>query len=436
MKWNMRHSVSNVKAQSGQAIVLIALMMIGLMGVLGMAIDGGGLYFLHRDTQNAVDAALVAALYAKCAGNRNVNEAVFFDSIEAAGHQAAKRNGFENGVNGVSVVVEPNYRPPGTAQQNYVRVSITAPKPSYFIQLVYPEPLEVTSTGVGYCQPTSMDSLPPAAVVSLRKESGCSANIGDAALNLGGGGTMEVVDSAVWINSNHPTCAIRLQNHQNTLTADECFVFGGVGGYDVDCPVTHPAEQWDTLPLRHIDPPDDACDEPLRTPSNPMEPGHYANLTVSGGTLTLKPGLYCIDGALDIKGTLQGDGVVLYMKPTSSLPSNGVNAHTDIRLTAPTKDNCIPNETCPYNGLAIWYEPQSEAETLQGELHLNAQANSTIRGLVYAPRAACTLEGGANTKFIGQFICFAIRGQGSSTYYVRYEMPEFLQTPPRVSITE
>lgn len=42
--------------QSGQAIVLMALMMLGLMAALGLAIDGGGLFFLHRDTQNATDA--------------------------------------------------------------------------------------------------------------------------------------------------------------------------------------------------------------------------------------------------------------------------------------------------------------------------------------------------------------------------------------------
>jgi Flp pilus assembly protein TadG len=49
------------RLQSGQAIVLIALMMIVLIGFLGLAIDGGRAYIDRRELQDAVDAAVLAA---------------------------------------------------------------------------------------------------------------------------------------------------------------------------------------------------------------------------------------------------------------------------------------------------------------------------------------------------------------------------------------
>src|SRR5688572_10301773 len=85
----------NTRRESGQAILLIALAFIGLLAITGLAVDGGGLLFLKRDAQNATDAAIVAATYAKCAGA---------DFVEAA-RLAAAENGFTHGQNNVTVSV-------------------------------------------------------------------------------------------------------------------------------------------------------------------------------------------------------------------------------------------------------------------------------------------------------------------------------------------
>src|SRR5438093_9632387 len=49
------------KLQEGQAIVLIALLILVLFGMLGLAIDSGRGYVDRRDQQTAVDAAALAA---------------------------------------------------------------------------------------------------------------------------------------------------------------------------------------------------------------------------------------------------------------------------------------------------------------------------------------------------------------------------------------
>src|ERR1043166_1332762 len=82
--------------ERGQAIVLIALLIIALVGMLGLAVDGGGLYFLRRDAQNAVDAAVVAGTYRLCTGDSS--DPNYYTAIKAASTQAATDNNFTAGV--------------------------------------------------------------------------------------------------------------------------------------------------------------------------------------------------------------------------------------------------------------------------------------------------------------------------------------------------
>ena len=137
----------DVNPESGQAIVLVAFMMVALLAILGLAIDGGGLFFLYRDTQNATDAAVVAATYARCTSDDA-------DVVEFAGYQAAARNGFHNDSVGNWVTVNnPPSAGTGAGDSRYVEVEITSVKPPYFIQLVYRDPLTVTARAVGRCSP-------------------------------------------------------------------------------------------------------------------------------------------------------------------------------------------------------------------------------------------------------------------------------------------
>ncbi|HEX2906004.1 MAG TPA: Tad domain-containing protein [Phototrophicaceae bacterium] len=132
------------RGEAGQAIVLIALIMLALIAFLGLAIDGGGLFLLWRQAQNATDSAALAAAYAKCTRSPN---------WEQAGLDAAAKNGFTNdGTNTVSVN-NPPLNGPRKDDPDFVEVVIEAIKPSYFIQVVYKEPLKVSNSAVGLCYP-------------------------------------------------------------------------------------------------------------------------------------------------------------------------------------------------------------------------------------------------------------------------------------------
>src|SRR5512143_969605 len=60
-EWTMHR---NRIAQRGQVLIIFVFAIIGLIGMTGLAIDGGNIYSDRRHAQNAADtAALAAALY-------------------------------------------------------------------------------------------------------------------------------------------------------------------------------------------------------------------------------------------------------------------------------------------------------------------------------------------------------------------------------------
>lgn len=156
--------------QSGQAIVLIAFLMVSLLAMTGLAIDGGGLYYLSRDTQNAVDAALVSGAFAICTtiGNDNsdrvssVNQAILA-STSANGFRDTDPSDSNADDQAVDVIVDYPYN--GNYEE--VRILIEAEKPKYFIGVVYPGDLIVSSDGVSECATENSSIFDGNAIVGL-----------------------------------------------------------------------------------------------------------------------------------------------------------------------------------------------------------------------------------------------------------------------------
>lgn len=82
------------QATRGQVLVIASLAFVVLIGMLGLAIDGGRGYWERRQAQNAADHAALAAAWASCHALSPVT----------AGQQAATDNGFTH--NGTSTWVE------------------------------------------------------------------------------------------------------------------------------------------------------------------------------------------------------------------------------------------------------------------------------------------------------------------------------------------
>lgn len=133
---------------SGQIIVLLVFMSVGLVAIMGLAIDGGRLLFLRRDTQNAADAAAVAAARALCTMRDPAPYAL----------SAAAANGFDNNRtdNWVDVFSPPhsaNFTIPSECSGCYVEVNVKGTIPSTFIGVVYKGELAATGHAIGVCNP-------------------------------------------------------------------------------------------------------------------------------------------------------------------------------------------------------------------------------------------------------------------------------------------
>src|ERR1700687_2859727 len=102
-----RRQFLSPKSQAGQAIVLVALMIIVLFGAVGLAVDGGIAYYYNAGAERAAAAAALSGVIFM------PKQYLSADSIPAAAGNdatdravaAAKKNGFANGVNNVVVTV-------------------------------------------------------------------------------------------------------------------------------------------------------------------------------------------------------------------------------------------------------------------------------------------------------------------------------------------
>lgn len=142
-------STRTIDASSGQAIILIGVAALAMIAMLGLAIDGGRLLFLKRETQNAADAAAIAAARAMCLDN---------DGYIQSGMAAANANGFDDNEtdNWVDINVPPiesDITIEAECVGCYVEAIVRAEIPSSFIGIVYDGPLTATSRTVGACDP-------------------------------------------------------------------------------------------------------------------------------------------------------------------------------------------------------------------------------------------------------------------------------------------
>ncbi len=102
--------------ESGQSLALVAVGMIALVGILGLAVDMGYLRYVHRQLQTAADAAAIAGAMDVTYGTWN-----------AAGRGAASENGFPNGGNTTVTISNPPASGPyaGANYPTYVQATIT-----------------------------------------------------------------------------------------------------------------------------------------------------------------------------------------------------------------------------------------------------------------------------------------------------------------------
>ncbi len=357
--------------EAGIGLIVVALSMVVLLGFLGLAIDMSYLRTVKQRMQTAADAAALAG----------ASELSYGDVTSAAKTDAAT-NGFTDGSNGVTVIVN---NPPQTTSDphyndsKYVETVISQSAPTMFGRILGTRTVTVEARSEAH-----LGSSPNCFFVSSPS----------ATFQVNGGSL--TAQCGLVVSSN---ASVAFQSNGATISATSISVHGGAqinGGSVTPTPQTNVATPPD--PLSYLPKPTvGACGSGSGTTWS----GSSSQVQINGGTsATFNPGVYCggiqfngsvtasfapgvyiiSNGYFQLNGTstLTGSGVIFYMVGSGSFQFNGTS---HFNLTAPT--------TGSYAGILFFQDP-NDSSTAQ----LNGDSSTVFQGALYFPGALLQLNGG------------------------------------------
>jgi len=427
--------------QRGQAIIIMAVALIALLGFAGLAFDGGNLYTEQRRAQSAADNAALAAAYQYMTG-------VAADAtLQSAALTNAAQNDFDN--NGTNNVVTYSHPPISGAyigNPNYFQVTITETLKTVLIHLVYKGPVQVTVTAVSFARPGG-SPVSGNAIVALDK-TGCGI------VQSNGGGNPQTSGIAttgggIFANSNGSQCTggndvLDTNGNNATIHADPAYGISVVAtshayGSNVDPVPTTGAQQIQIDPLADLALPDCAAGPGTSPQSGTIIPGTYGSLSAHGN-LTLLPGLYCImdtgNNVINLVGnssSISGVGVTLYV-PYGKVDLQG--GQVTIKAPSATRNSCtgISEDTaspCHYLGVAFYLGMTNT----QG-ISLSGNASWVVEGTIYNPNSTLELIGNGDWSLTGQVLSKNVVASGNGVIGVVFDPNVIYMPPPSVSLQQ
>lgn len=423
-----------MRQERGQALALLALALVGMLGFSALALDGGMLYTERRRAQNAADNAVLAgALRAAQTGDDVLGE------TEALA--VATLNGYTTGADSTVTADMPPVHTPNpqyNGNPEYIEVTITHTVGTSFIHLVYQGPVQLTVSAVARARPSRIAPIVEGQALVALSETECSA------LWFTGNGTTTITGGGAFSNSNCADSAGRRGG-----SGDVSVATGGVnivGGYQDNGGggSISPAPTTGVSPLDPIpEVPPPPCDDPgvqnrgsysLNGGSDTIEPGRYSGIEIrANGLLNMLPGLYCLTGDFSAQsGILNGGGVLIYLQSGSFL----TNAGAGNMLRAPTLGSCATTtpELCDFAGLLVYVDPANGSD-----VRIAGNADTEFTGTVFAPSSECTITGDSgNVGLSSQVMCDTVKIDGNATITLNYDPGDNVQVrrPPEVQLAE
>ncbi|MGA9531830.1 MAG: Tad domain-containing protein [Anaerolineales bacterium] len=404
----MRHN-SKV-TEGGQALIILALAFVGLLGMSGLAIDGGIVFTDRRHAQNAADSAAMTGAFNILQGNNPVPPA----------YSRAADNDFDNNLtsNWVNVYYPP-IDGPYTGNPNYVEVVIDSKVDTVFAQFVFAGELKNTVTAIAHAKPATVEPLLFGSAIVGLADSGCAVvwSHGNNTTLIDGGG--------IHVNSNHPDCAFKASG-SNILdvTGGDINVVGGfeiAGSASVD-PL--PSSGVDPVVEPDIDPPSCSTSATRDDGAETFTPGSTNDFRFNGGDWTLDSGVYCVTGGFTVNaGTnITGHDVMIYVI-SGDVTFNG---SATLNLDAPDDGE--------FAGMLIY---QAVGNTERATI--NGSSGSTFQGSMYFPSAEVQINGtGAADGFHSQVIGDKVDMSGTADLNIIYDPDEnySVRDPAQVELTQ
>ena len=410
--------------EKGQALILIVLGIVILVGFAALAIDGSMVFSDKRHAQNAADTSAIAAALARSKDNTADYSTVAQDRSTSNGYDNNKSTNFVT----ITGVATPSGGCPDTGLDITVKidsiVKTTFARVLGWTQLVNHVSATARSCDLIPARPLYSGS----SVWSTQTLADCNGtssqsihNGGSGNVNLYGGGlgSSDPGNKCINLDGGHTQL---LKNDDGicatiTTVGSSATNLGGVTG------TTCPSNPILNAPL--ITPPADlgiTCSGNATISGNTMSPGNYPYAFPPSGVTNLNPGTYCINNNFRLNGgdTLTGTGVTIVMNQ-GSIDWGG---NSTVHLTAPTSGT--------YKGLLIYY-PLSNSS----DLSMVGTGDNTFSGTVLAQNSHCIYAGNSNgAKQTIQFICGSWETTGTADLNIVYNASLFYEpsTPPTISL--
>lgn len=431
--------------ERGQIIVLVALALVALIGMVALAVDGGIVYFDRRRAQTAADNAAIAGalmlLQGKTDAQINYFNAVG-SSLNSKPFIIAAANGFDNNgtTNWVQVSAPPfsGYYAEVWDKDSYVQVHIRERSNTSLIQLIYPGLAEGQVDAVAHGTLPG-PNFPGDAIVGLDPYS-CKT------VWFHGTQTITITGGNVYSNSNATSppqpssCGAGVQGGSGSvnITGGEFNIVGGFvqnGGAGTLSPYPNTGVQPEPY---HPVPSPNCSDPTLNLPNygdvqysghgaHEMHPGIYGKIKITGGTITMDPGLYCLNGDFQFSNTTISNssssdaGVLIYMASGSfsftggAIDLHGLNPVTGTVTNPPPTPPFYPSTDGtgqPYDYshyLILAPSTNTSSMTIMGN------TGTTYTGTILAPSSACSLGGSGSTiGYQAQIICDTVNVGGTA----------------------
>jgi uncharacterized membrane protein len=404
-------------AVRGQALIIVALALAGLVGIVGLVVDGGNVFLDRRNAQNAADSAALAAAFHRIRGGQD---------IVSAAMQAAAQNGYDG--NGTTNVVQV-YSPPESGSHagdlDYIQVIITSHVTTYFSRVIGRSSITNVVTATARTKTAENTALlDGAALISLAPDSNCNSQ---KAFWIHGSATLDLTGGGIFVNSRNETCALS-QSGSGTIRVNNGFPIAVVGGASIQKPpLITPGVAVGTGPVGYPPPffmPELNCEEEaaINEDGISMSPGSWTEQFPPEGVTQLEPGVYCLEAGLDIQSNIEGQDVTFKV--------NAGDIHLDgssqIVLDAPNSGEQA--------GLLIYMPVENSSNVV-----LDGGPGSSIQGTILAPGAAILLKGmNFQGGFQSQIIGYTIEVDGSNTIRIIYNEAQNFKalTMPEVQLSE
>ena len=362
-----------VRSKRGNIVVMAALATPAIVGFCGLAGETGYWYYRQRDMQGAVDvAAYDGAVALRSGANAG--------TVTLNATNGAESNGWNSAAGTITVNTPPQS---GTHEtSNAVEVILTENEQRFFTKIFSSGtvPIQVRAVAVynknGNACILALDKSLSGAVtfwgssgVALTNCDAYSDSISTTGFLVGGNGSASM------------PCALSVGGFSASsgLSLTACTSPTANAPYMADPYASLPAP---TIP--------NSCAGAGH--GGTLSPGHYCGGLTLGGTVSLNPGTYVIDGGtLKTNGNsvVTGSGVTFYLTNGATVDFNG---NASLTLSAPTSGT--------YSGI-LMYGDRSQTTAVN---KLNGTASSVMTGTVYFPTQEVEMLG----NFTGSSGCMQI----------------------------